>query len=83
MILVSGAPNASYDVELILTNYKNLSVYKRYFMPFQGKLPIIPQVCQCILKHFMSVHLLSAGSSEDDMKLQNGCPSHWIPMVGT
>ncbi len=44
VILVSGAPNASYDVELILTNYKNLSVYKRYFMPFQGKLPVIPQV---------------------------------------
>jgi len=43
-ILVSGAPNASYDVELILANYKNLSVYKRYFMPFQGKLPVIPQV---------------------------------------
>ncbi len=49
VILVSGAPNASYDVELILTNYKNLSVYKRYFMPFQGKLPVIPQVTsKCI-----------------------------------
>jgi len=43
-ILVEGAPNANYDVELILPNMKNFTVFKRYFLPLQGLLPVIPQV---------------------------------------
>lgn len=43
-VLTPGAPNATYDVELVVPGMKNLSVYKRYFLPFQGTLPVIPQV---------------------------------------
>ncbi|EDO29795.1 predicted protein [Nematostella vectensis] len=38
-VLVEGAPKGSYEVELILAYYKNLSVFKRYFIPLQHKLP--------------------------------------------
>ena len=43
-VLVAGAPNAAYDVELVVPSLKNMSVYKRYFLPLQGMLPVIPQV---------------------------------------
>lgn len=43
-VLVAGAPNAAYDVELVVPSMKNMSVYKRYFLPLQGMLPLIPQV---------------------------------------
>lgn len=43
-VLMDGAPNANYDVELILPSMKNFGVFKRYFMPSQGLLPVIPQV---------------------------------------
>ncbi|KAK3728436.1 hypothetical protein QZH41_009482, partial [Actinostola sp. cb2023] len=39
-VLVEGAPKGSYEVELVLAYYKNLSVVKRYFLPLQDKLPV-------------------------------------------
>lgn len=38
-VLVEGAPKGSYEVELVLAYYKNLSVVKRYFLPLQHLLP--------------------------------------------
>ena len=42
--LVDGAPKGGYDVELLLPNYKNTSVFKRYYIPLQSKLPKEPPV---------------------------------------
>ena len=42
--LVEGAPKGSYEVELVLAYYKNLSVFKRYYLPLQAKLPQTPMV---------------------------------------
>ena len=50
-ILVEGAPKGSYEVELVLAYYKNMSVFKRYYLPFLEKLPENAQVkqelCNC------------------------------------
>ena len=43
-VLGHGAPKGSYDVELILANFKNLSVFRRHYLPLQEKLPDWPQV---------------------------------------
>ena len=42
--LVEGAPKGSYDVELVLAYYKSMSVFKRYYLPLQNKLPQEPAV---------------------------------------
>ena len=55
LILIHGAPNANYDVELILPNMKNFSVIKRYFMPLKGLLPVIPQVSIIVFLFFVSL----------------------------
>ena len=62
LILIQGAPNANYDVELILPNMKNFSVIKRYFMPLKGLLPVIPQVCVNLF-YFSNVFLLIVSST--------------------
>ena len=43
-VIIDGAPNANFDVELLLPSMNFLSVYKRYYLPAQGLLPVIPQV---------------------------------------
>ncbi|XP_074610204.1 uncharacterized protein LOC141864376 isoform X2 [Acropora palmata] len=35
--LVEGAPKGNYDVELILSQYKSCSVFKRYYVPLLSK----------------------------------------------
>ena len=38
-VLVDGAPKASYEIELALSYFKNLSVTTRYHLPLLLKLP--------------------------------------------
>lgn len=37
--LVEGAPKGNYDVELVMSQYKSCSVFKRYYVPLMTKLP--------------------------------------------
>ena len=37
--LVEGAPKGNYDVELVMSQYKSCSVFKRYYVPLMHKLP--------------------------------------------
>lgn len=42
--LVEGAPKGNYDVELVMSQYKSCSVFKRYYVPLMPKLPEESQV---------------------------------------
>lgn len=42
--LVEGAPKGNYDVELVMSQYKTCSVFKRYYLPLMSKLPTDPKV---------------------------------------
>lgn len=36
---MDGAPKGNYDVELVMSQYKSCSVFKRYYVPLMTKLP--------------------------------------------
>ena len=36
---MDGAPKGNYDVELVMSQYKSCSVFKRYYVPLLTKLP--------------------------------------------
>ena len=44
--LVEGAPKGNYDVELVMSQYKSCSVFKRYYVPLMTKLPEELKVCR-------------------------------------
>lgn len=72
-VLVEGAPKGSYEVELVLAYYKNLSVFKRYFLPLQNKLPADTKVSTLSIYSFipcMSVSSPQCAHSACEVKMQ-------------
>ncbi|XP_065674355.1 uncharacterized protein LOC101236161 isoform X3 [Hydra vulgaris] len=43
-VMFSSVTNAAYDLELVVPKMKNLSIYKLYHLPMQGRLPYITQI---------------------------------------
>ena len=44
---MDGAPKGNYDVELVMSQYKSCSVFKRYYVPLLTKLPAELKVRYC------------------------------------
>ena len=44
---MDGAPKGNYDVELVMSQYKSCSVFKRYYVPLMTKLPAELKVQCC------------------------------------
>ena len=47
--LVEGAPKGNYDVELIMSQYKSCSVFKRYYVPLLSKQQTESKVCYLLV----------------------------------
>ena len=45
---MDGAPKGNYDVELVMSQYKSCSVFKRYYVPLLTKLPAELKVRCCL-----------------------------------
>lgn len=50
--LVEGAPKGNYDVELVMSQYKSCSVFKRYYVPLLPKLLAEPKVSNDIVTSY-------------------------------
>lgn len=51
---MDGAPKGNYDVELVMSQYKSCSVFKRYYVPLMTKLPAELKVRSCSSFVFVS-----------------------------